>query len=253
MLSLFGLFLLAVGIQAFLFVPAYYLKTDRFTDLSYGLTFIVLSFVSLQMTSNSVFKNLLFGMIILWALRLVGHLALRIRKLGNDPRFDSIRGDFWKFAAFWAFQGFAAWAILLPSLFFFYKNDPSPSYLTIIGIWVWLAGFLIEAIADRQKLEFRRDMNNKWIDSGLWAYSRHPNYFGEVLCWVGLYLFAFASLVPAERLFGLLSPILIAFLLLFVTGIPILERLADKKWGRFRDYRDYKRRTSAFVPLPKLR
>jgi steroid 5-alpha reductase family enzyme len=120
----------------------------------------------------------------------------------------------------------------------------------LVGILVWIVGFFFESVADQQKYLFKKSLGNKgkWIASGLWKYSRHPNYFGEILCWVGIYIFTTSALSGYSLLVGLISPLFIAGLLIFVTGIPPLERYADKTWGKNKDYLEYKRRTSVLVP-----
>ncbi|HVX58641.1 MAG TPA: DUF1295 domain-containing protein, partial [Candidatus Saccharimonadales bacterium] len=108
-------------------------------------------------------------------------------------------------------------------------------------------------IADAQKYNFNLETANhgKWIASGLWKYSRHPNYFGEILMWLGVYIYCFSYVNTAERIIGLASPLVIAYLLIFVTGLPRLERDADRKWGKQSAYRQYKATTSPLVPLPR--
>jgi len=118
---------------------------------------------------------------------------------------------------------------------------------------VWFVGLVLEATADLQKYRFSRDPKNKgaWIDEGVWRYSRHPNYFGEILVWVGVYLLAFPALIGWEKVIGLASPVLIICLLLFVSGVPLLEKAADARWGNEPAYKRYKRRTSILILLPK--
>jgi steroid 5-alpha reductase family enzyme len=194
-------------------------------------------------------------MVILWGLRLGIFLFIRIRKQKFDKRFDGIRESFPKFLRFWVFQALAVWIILLPSLLFI--SDPSLSACfnctDNIAWWamaIWAIGLLTEAIADIQKYIFSQNPKNKdrFIQSGLWKYSRHPNYFGEILCWVGIYLYVFGWLSPLGRLAGIISPLFIACLLLFVTGLPPLEKFADEKWGKRKDYKEYKRKTSVLIP-----
>jgi len=255
MLTLFELFLAAIGIQVFFFIPAFFFKTDKFTDFSYGFTFIALSAAAFWPGSANGVKLVLTGMVFIWAVRLIAYLVVRIRKIGKDERFDTIRNSFWQFWSFFFFQGASAWVIMLPSIFLLRSQNPSWSFVTVFGSMVWLFGFLIEAISDHQKFRFRNNPANKdkWIESGLWAYSRHPNYFGEVLCWTGIYMFSIGNLLEPEKTWGLVSPVLITVLLLLITGIPKLEESAEKKWGRNSAYQAYKRSTSIFFILPRKR
>jgi steroid 5-alpha reductase family enzyme len=197
---------------------------------------------------------ILLLMIAAWGLRLAGFLFVRILKQKKDKRFDGIRENFWKFLSFWVLQGVSVWLILLPAMLFMYQGT-RVTFLTWLGFAVWLFGLHIEAIADMQKSNFKKDPKNKgrWIESGLWKYSRHPNYFGEMTCWTGAYLFTFSSLPVLFKLIGLASPLYIAILLLFVTGLPKLEAEADAKFGKMKGYREYKKRTSVIIPLPLKR
>lgn len=121
-----------------------------------------------------------------------------------------------------------------------------------VGLAIFIVGLAIETMADLQKSKFRNDVNNKgkWINSGLWRYSRHPNYFGEIIVWIGFYVFALQSLDLNSALIALVSPVFISLLLVFVSGIPLLEKSADKKWGNDKEYLDYKRKTSILLLLP---
>ena len=186
-------------------------------------------------------------MVIAWALRLGIFLFVRIRKIQKDKRFDGIRESFLRFIKFWLLQGVTVFVILLPALFFITGDAARVWWL---GLLVWLLGFLIESTADFQKYLFKQDKSNKdkFISTGIWRYSRHPNYFGEILCWLGIYIFVLPSLSLLQAAIALISPAAISFLLIFATGIPPLERYADKKWGNLKEYKEYKRSTSILIP-----
>ena len=147
------------------------------------------------------------------------------------------------------------WVILLAALEAFQQTSVRITWLSLIGLAVWLTGVCLEATADMQKYHFSSNLANKgrWIHAGVWSWSRHPNYFGEILTWVGVYLFVVQSLPLSSALVAILSPLYIAGLLLFVSGIPILEKGADKRWGAEPEYQDYKHRTSILIPLPPRR
>ncbi|MFC1768624.1 DUF1295 domain-containing protein [Nanoarchaeota archaeon] len=251
MITLFHSLLIAVAINLALFIPAFLFKTDKLTDLSYALTFIILASLAFFFNNYSFLNLIITLMIIIWALRLGVFLFFRIRKMKRDKRFDGIRESFQKFIRFWIIQAFAVWIILIPSILF--QNLENKS-LFIIGIFVWAIGLIIESTADIQKYLFKKLKKNKdmFIQSGIWKYSRHPNYFGEILCWIGIYLSVFLSLNLTNKIIALVSPLFITMLLLFVTGIPPLEKSADKKWGKHKKYKDYKRKTSILIPwIPK--
>lgn len=243
---LLEMLIISMGINLGLFIFAYVFQTDKLTDMSYGLTFILLGIYSYN---NGVASTVLLAMIAIWAIRLSGFLLARIMKTGRDKRFDGIREKFGKFLGFWIIQGFSVWVIMIPAIMFMQKgNGLEP--LAYIGLGIWAAGLTMETIADFQKYRFSQNPKNKgkWIDEGLWHYSRHPNYFGEILLWAGVYVFVFGGLSNGERIIALVSPLYIASLIIFFSGLPKLEAYADKKWGRNKKYKEYKKRTSILVP-----
>ena len=242
---------LAVLIQLILFIPAYGYKTDKLTDLSYALTFIILALLLFIFNKFSGGKLVLFIMITLWAIRLGSYLFRRIHHMGRDARFDGIRENFFRFMGFWLLQGVTIWIIIIPAAFYF--DAPAKfTFLTVLGLIIWLKGLVIETVADHQKFVFKIDkLNaNKWIDTGLWKYSRHPNYFGEILCWFGIYIYAVSALSGYNILIALISPVFIALLLLYYSGVPGLEKSADARFGNDRRYRHYKKNTSILFILP---
>jgi len=251
-MSILTFLIIAVSINMLMFIPAFIFKTDKLTDISYAVTFTVVSFLGLILGDFTVPKLALFMMILAWSIRLGAYLLIRIKKIGRDKRFDGMRENFFRFFKFWFFQGISVWVILLPSMFFF-NHDKNLSYYVYVGFVIWLAGLIIESFADAQKYKFINNPENegKWIDSGLWKYSRHPNYFGEIMVWVGVYIFVLSGIDLEEAFFGLLSPMYISFIILFISGIPLLEKGADKRWGDDPAYREYKRKTSPLILLPK--
>ena len=245
---------LALVIQVVMFIPAYFLKTDKFTDMSYGLTFILLALIALLSNSVSFAKVLLFIMILTWGLRLVIYLFIRIKKIKKDSRFDKIRGSFVKFLGFWILQGITVWVVMLASLLFFNSENAGFNILSVIGLLIWVYGILVEGIADAQKFSFKSNPMNKgsWIQTGLWKYSRHPNYFGEMLCWTGIYIYALPVLSAStlNALIGLISPLYIILMLRFVSGVPKLEKIDDERYRGNPEYKAYKKRTSMIILWP---
>jgi len=231
-----------------MFLFAYKFKTDKLTDISYALTFIFLALLSFFTKEFSNFKLILLLMLLLWAFRIGIFLFIRIGKIKKDRRFDGIRENFFKFFMFWFLQGITVWIVLLPSLMFF-NSGTQISLITWIGFAVWFIGLAIETLSDLQKYQFNKNnKKQKWISTGLWKYSRHPNYFGEILCWVGIYFFTFSSLSTIQKIFSINSPLFISILLIFITGLPKLEKYADKKWGKLKEYQKYKKKTSILIP-----
>jgi steroid 5-alpha reductase family enzyme len=253
-LNLFYLLALSILINGVFFVIAAVLRTDVFTDITYSLTFIVLTGLLVAFApSPDVLRILTAGAVLLWGLRLGGYLFYRILHIKVDHRFDDKRDSFVKFGAFWLLQAISVWVILLPvyGILSLPKDAALPPALLVPGLIVFLAGFAIEAVADAQKYAFKSKPESKgqFMASGVWKWSRHPNYFGEMLVWWGLALpgvFLFRGL----SLLYFIGPVYITLLLLFVSGIPLLEKEADRKWGDREDYKGYKRRTSILIPLP---
>ena len=227
----------ALGFNILMFIPAFIFKTDKLTDLSYSITFIVLAIFILLSKEPSFGILLLVLMVIIWAIRLGLFLFIRIHHQKKDDRFDNMRNSFVKFLGFWLLQGITVWIVLLSVILFENK-------FFFIGIPIWLAGLIIESIADQQKYKFKKDERNKgkFIQTGLWNYSRHPNYFGEILCWIGIYVFA------GVWLWGIISPLYVILLLSFVSGIPLLEKKARGLWGKNKEYLRYKKETPILIP-----
>jgi steroid 5-alpha reductase family enzyme len=243
-------------IQILFFTLAASFKTDKVTDLSCGLTFIILAWY-VYLSSGNYFASqlLLVLMITAWGLRLAIYLFIRILKTGKDRRFDGIRENFSKFAKFWTFQAFAVWAIMLPSIYLLnLSRDLGSNIISNFGILVWVVGLTIETVADRQKFVFKNDPKNKgkWIESGIWKYSRHPNYFGEMMLWWGIFIFTL-PLQSGLSWLTVAGPIFITSILLFVSGIPPLEKKYDERYKGNKDYQSYKSKTSILFPLPSKR
>ena len=242
--------IIALGINFAMFIPAFWFKTDKLTDVSYAATFGIIALLNLFMGAITLPSTILTTVILVWAIRLGGYLFIRINKTGKDARFDKMRKSFWHFGRFWLIQGFTVWVILLPSIFFWAKDHVSFPWYSYIGLALFALGLVIETVADTQKFKFISNSANKgkWIESGLWKYSRHPNYFGEIIVWLGLYLYVFYALNMLESMVGAIGPLYIALLIIFGSGIPILEKNADKKWGHNPDYQNYKKSTPVLVP-----
>jgi steroid 5-alpha reductase family enzyme len=221
------------------------------TDLSYGLSFVVIALVLLSGGDRSAWPQLvLAGMVVVWGLRLAAYLLFRIIHMGRDARFDGVRENFVRFLRFWTFQGIAVWVIMLPVIVWFAAPGPWTPLMSI-GLAVWSVGLVIESVADAQKYaaKSRAGGAGRWMETGLWRYSRHPNYFGELLVWWGIFGFVAGDL-GGWQWASIIGPLAITFLLLKVTGIPTLEASAARKWGQNPDYQAYVRRTSRLVPWP---
>lgn len=240
------------ALQIMFFTVAATYKTDKLTDLSYGLTFIALSLLLLFVNPSPIFlQYLIVAMVSLWGIRLAAFLFIRILKTGKDNRFDGVRENFLKFASFWFLQALSVWIIMLPVTFIM-GSDPGPKYgiFATLGVIIWLIGFVIETLADFQKYKFKSRNKEGFINTGLWKYSRHPNYFGEMLMWWGIFIFAIPFLKGIGWL-SIIGPSYITYLLLKVTGIPPLEKAYDKRFKNDKKYKEYKRKTSILILLPQ--
>ena len=243
--------LLAFIIQWILFIPAYLLQTEKFFDISGSITYI--SVVSYCFFNNYDSENLNIGnvilsiIIIVWALRLGSFLFIRIKKAGEDIRFREIKKSPTRFFMTWTLQGMWVSLCSACALAGIAKGVIINSYF-YIGLTVFFIGFIIEIIADNQKTKFRSNPENKdkFIDSGLWKFSRHPNYMGEILLWLGISIISLSSLEGLE-LATLISPFFTYLLLVYVSGIRILEYNGDKKWGHLESYKIYKRNTPRLI------
>ena len=244
---------LSVLINAVFFGFAVALRTDKVTDLSYSLSFITLSVVLFVKAGTfTVLPFAIAAAICVWGIRLGAYLFGRILKTGVDHRFDDMRDHPLRFARFWVLQAVTVWVVMLPAIRVFAIRPSGPlSLVSIVGLVIWCIGFVIEAVSDRQKTVFKSDPQNanRFLSTGLWKYSRHPNYFGESLLWWGLFVAALPVFSGWDFLTAI-GPVYLLLLLLFVSGIPLLEKSADKKNGSDPLYQSYRRKTSVFLPLP---
>ncbi|MCA9984589.1 MAG: DUF1295 domain-containing protein [Anaerolineales bacterium] len=257
--SRFGLPLYAWGILlAFLlqwiaFVPAYQRQTEKFYDLTGSLTYLSVTLLALLLSpAIDLRASLLALLIVIWAVRLGSFLYQRVHKAGADSRFDEIKRSGPRFLLAWSLQGLWVSFSLAAALAAITSTERIPfDFWAGLGLLVWLVGFAVEVMADQQKSQFRADPQNKgeFIRSGLWAWSRHPNYFGEIVLWVGIALIALPVLRGWQYV-TLISPLFVIFLLTRVSGIPILEARADEKWGNRPDYQQYKATTPVLIPKP---
>jgi steroid 5-alpha reductase family enzyme len=245
--------LVAFLIQWIAFIPAFLSKTEKFFDLTGSISYVTVMVLAVILTPVRDLRTwVLLGLVSVWALRLGTFLFLRIKKAGEDRRFREIKQSFWRFLQTWTIQGLwvtfslaAALAVVTSQ-----KRVPLDGFL-VAGLLIWLIGFGIEVLADSQKSRFKADPDNegKFIQSGLWSWSRHPNYFGEIVLWVGVMIIALPVLEGWQWV-SLISPIFITILLTRISGVPLLEKRADNKWGGQPEYEDYKANTSVLVPLP---
>jgi steroid 5-alpha reductase family enzyme len=255
--SVFGIpvFALSVGlaflIQWLAFIPAYLLQTEKFFDLTGSITYIsvitIAVFFSTGVDGRSI---LLLVLVVIWAIRLGTFLFRRIKKAGKDDRFDEIKPSFIRFLNVWTIQGlWVTFTMAAALVAITTTNRKELDLFAIIGFLVWVFGFTLEIVADSQKSRFSANPENKgkFIQTGLWSRSRHPNYFGEIMLWVGVAVIAL-SVLQGWQWVALISPVFVTLLITRVSGVPLLENKADKKWGGQEDYEAYKKRTPVLIP-----
>jgi len=233
------------------FVPSYLLKTELFFDITGSICYLAILSFAIYNKPNIDFRSLIiFCLISIWAIRLGSFLFLRVKRKGLDSRFTIMKTKFWWFLFTWTMSGL--WVLITsgPAVAVLTTDvTKAISWMGYLGIILWVIGFTIEVTADNQKSAFLAKEKNKdnFINSGLWAWSRHPNYFGEILLWFGVSLLALPVL-SGLQLVTLVSPVFVYFLLTKISGIPMLEARADKKWGGSPNYIVYKKNTPSLFP-----
>tara|TARA_B100001989_G_scaffold169663_1_gene122344 strand:- start:232 stop:1110 length:879 start_codon:yes stop_codon:yes gene_type:complete len=243
--------IVAVLLQVIFFIPSFLLKTEKYYDLVGSLTYVTtVSLAYFSVETKTMIDSIIYFYVMVWALRLGIYLFRRVRNDGKDVRFEKAKRHFFWFLQYW--MGQALWvsltacaaiiAILSP------EEDTLP-VLAMVGMALWLSGFTIESLSDYQKRVFRKENNpsEAFIHTGLWARSRHPNYFGEITLWTGIAVIALNTLTGIEYI-TLVSPIFVYILLTRMSGVNLLERIADERYGHLEEYQRYKRNTPVLVP-----
>ncbi len=247
---------ISFSIHWILFIPAFIFKTERFFDLTGSIAnttvvSIALYYKYMHLVPTLDYRSLIIQiLVVLWAIRLGAFLFYRVLADGKDRRFDEIKISFlkslftWNLSAFWVFITTCCALTVISS-----KIVVAPDYYMFFGIFLWVVGFLLETIADFQKRKFKSISSNKdqFISSGLWSISRHPNYLGEIILWFGIALIGFPVLSGFEYV-ALISPIFVYFLLTKISGINLLEKIGDDKWGDLDTYRLYKKSVPELFP-----
>jgi steroid 5-alpha reductase family enzyme len=242
---------LAFSIQWIAFIPAYLKQSEKYYDLIGSLTYLSVLGTGIGFSTPKDLRSLILSVLIAcWALRLGSFLFLRIHAVGEDSRFREIKPHFFRFLMAWTLQGLWVCFSLAAALAAITTTNLVPfGAWGIVGVAIWLTGFAFEAIADHQKSQFRKEPKNKgtFIHTGLWARSRHPNYFGEIVIWIGIAVIAFPALQDWQWA-TLISPVFVTLLLTRISGVPMLEEKADSKWGGQPDYEAYKANTPVLIP-----
>ena len=241
------------------FIPAYLARTEKFYDIAGTVAYLSVLATASYLTMISSNNNLQLRSIIaiilvlIWALRLGIFLFVRVLKAGEDRRFREVKQNFSKFLVWWSVSALWVFLTAANALTMIINNVSfNDDFYFYFGLSLWLIGFSFEAIADEQKRRFKSDKKNKdaFISTGLWGISRHPNYFGEILLWVGMAVIALPTLIGWQYV-TLISPIFIYFLLTRVSGVNLLEDRANQKWGGTEEYESYVKKTPVLIPFTK--
>ena len=245
--------LVAFAINWIVFVPSNRAKTEHYYDLTGSITYLTVTVAALVLSDDLDARAVIVAaMVVVWALRLGTFLFRRVRRDGRDGRFDRIKTDPLRFFMTWTLQGL--WVLLTAAcaLAIITGSDRSSiGWVAVLGIVVWIAGFGIEVVADQQKSAFKKNPANegRFITSGLWAWSRDPNYFGEIMLWIGIAIMALPVL-SGWRWVALISPVFVILLITRVSGVPMLEARAEKRWGSDQEFRTYAANTPVLIPRP---
>lgn len=243
----------AFVIQWLVYIHAWAKRTERYFDLTGSLTYITVTVLLVVLTPGVDARGfLLAALVVIWAARLGTFLFRRISRAGKDDRFDELKKSFFRFLNVWTIQGLwvtftaaAAWVGITSS------QRVAFDWLAVVGLVLWAVGVAFEVVADLQKSRFKADPANegRFINTGLWSKSRHPNYFGEIVLWIGVALIALPTFQGWQWI-AIISPLFVTLLLTRVSGVPMLEKKADGKWGGQADYEEYKRTTPVLIPRP---
>ena len=237
-----------------IFIPSYIYQTEHYFDLTGSASYLSIVLFTFLALSELDIRSILIGVLIMvWAVRLGYFLFSRVKREGKDNRFTVMKTKFWWYLFTWTLGGLWVFITMAAGLAAMTSSKVVPlGWFALIGIILWLEGFIVEVVADNQKTKFKSKKENegKFIDEGLWRFSRHPNYYGEITLWLGIALIAFPVL-EGWQLLTLISPIFVYILLTRISGISMLERRADKKWGDDPEYQLYKESTSSLIPMAK--
>ncbi|KAJ7132051.1 DUF1295-domain-containing protein [Mycena epipterygia] len=278
--------LVTTAYQLLGFAIAYTFQVDKITDLTGGSNFFILALLTLLAGDTFHTRNVVTSILVMiWAVRIAGFLFFRVLMTGHDGRFDEIRKHFFKFLAFWIAQILWVWIVSLPVVILNSpaisdvahggSNPPFGTSRDIAGIVLWALGLFVEATADMQKYRYKSSKTtpkDRPINAGLWAWSRHPPYFGEMMCWWGIWILclspttdgSLSSSAQSAQYAAILSPIFTVIVLMFGSGVPTsakpqAKRFYLKSYGPtareedsaiWEQYKTYLRRTSILIPIP---
>jgi steroid 5-alpha reductase family enzyme len=214
--------------------------------MTYSLTFLTILFYGFNHSEQNICDVAVATLITIWAIRLGGYLLKRIHTIQKDDRFDDIRTNPISFMGFWVIQAVTCFTLSIPAILIFSDSYNTVSPLIYMGWSVALIGLFIETIADFQKFYFKRKHPDQFMNSGIWKHIMHPNYSGEILFWIGI---AIAALPSQYGWLGLISPLWISFILIKFSGIPILHKKWESKYGDDPKYQKYAKESWKLFPF----
>ncbi len=229
-----------------LYVFAYLLQTDKITDLSYSLTFVVIAISGFMKFGDSQLDFIILCLVLMWAFRLGAYLFYRILKIGHDDRFDDIRSNPISFLKFWIMQGITCALVSFPVIAVYQSPTIDMNAGFAIGALLSFAGFFIETMADFQKFNFKLQNPKKFMNEGIWKKIRHPNYTGELMFWWGTFICALST---GAGWLPILGPIWISLIILKFSGIPPLETKWEKNYGNQESFKNYWQNSYRLVPF----
>jgi len=228
-------------------------KVDKFTDVCYGTNFAALALLTFFLNATYYPRQIFVtAAVLVWGVRLAGYLFFRILSMGHDRRFDGIREHRGKFFIWFFFQFGVVWLVSLPFIILNSRDHNPPLQANDYVAWAIFAISLVcESVADHQKFMYRNDPKNKghWCDIGLWKYSRHPNYFGEIMVWWAIFMTSATVLVDWEWFTIGASPVFMTIILMFLSGIPTTERSTDERFWSNAEYVKWKKATPVLIPF----
>ncbi|TPX43847.1 hypothetical protein SeMB42_g04555 [Synchytrium endobioticum] len=254
--NLLAVFLLDLAIQGIAYVISAFLKTEKFYDLAGSLTYIACTLLSLlyrhngdDLTNVQPRQIIIAVMVMVWAIRLGTFLFIRVLKEGKDARFDSVKGNPLRFSIYWIMQliwiyvtALPAWIVLGNDTF----NVPNLVWSDYVGIVVWVYGFIVESTADTQKFMFKLRNRKDFMSSGVWYYCQYPNYHGEIVLWIGIWILSVHGFTDNWQFVSIISPLFEAALILGLSGVPLAEKSLETRYGTRADFRAYKAATPKF-------
>ncbi|MDP7037312.1 MAG: DUF1295 domain-containing protein [Candidatus Marinimicrobia bacterium] len=250
------MYIAAIGffIHWLIFIPSYLLKTEKYYDITGTIAYLVMTGLAVFSSHELHLRSQIVAILIaVWALRLGLFLLIRVFQVGEDKRFHEVKTSFSRFLVWFSMSALWVFLTTANALTLILNNTSliGDGYF-FIGLIIWLIGFATEVTADEQKRRFRNNAENngQFITTGLWSISRHPNYFGEIMVWIGMAVISFPVL-SGWQYATLISPVFVTVLLTRVSGINLLEASSDQKWGHLESYKEYKQKTPVLIPFIK--